>query len=169
MVIARKMCSKHLVSLRVLHHSLGEEFSSPVAMERQDWNCKRSSVLLTLPLCCFHINVFTGTIFGRWGLLPGLWRAGELCSPHANGMYLSQLRASVISIHVPFISVLMLSHWLSVYPLSFLQMENSWAKVKFMPKSPALLSYQGSSCFFWHINPSADVLLIIKMCNLAAY
>lgn len=113
--------------------------------------------------------IFTGTSFGRWGLLSGLWRAGELCSPHANGMHLSQLRAGVISTHVLFTSALMLSHWLSVYPLSFLQMENSWAKVKFMSKSPTLLSYQGSSCFFWHINSSTEVWLIIKICNLAAY
>jgi hypothetical protein len=47
-----------------------------------------------------------------WQMKPTLRTVerGEFCSPHANGMHLSQLRANVISIHVLFTSVLMLSH-----------------------------------------------------------
>lgn len=75
-----------------------------------------------------------------------------------------------------FTFVLMLSHWLSVYPLSFLQMGNSWAKVKFKSKFPAPSSFniptsfpgQESSSCFWDTNPITDVLLIIRTLTLEA-
>lgn len=78
------------------------EFPSPCCCGEISSNGRRSAVLLTLPLCCFHINIFTGTSSGNEGSLSGLWREGKLCSPHANGMHLSQLRVSVIWYHVPF-------------------------------------------------------------------
>lgn len=76
------------------------------------------AVFLTLLLCCFHINIFTGTFFWQPRLALRTVERGKVCSPHANGMHLSQLRARVIWYQILFAFVLMLSHWLSVCPLS---------------------------------------------------
>lgn len=69
--IARKMCSKHLVWLIILHHPPEGEFSS---CGEKRFKLQEVIRAFTLPLCCFHINIFTGTIFGRWSPLSGLWK-----------------------------------------------------------------------------------------------
>lgn len=50
----------------VLHQSQREgDFLSSFCCGEMSSNCRRSAVLLTLPLCCFHINIFTGTSSGN--------------------------------------------------------------------------------------------------------
>ena len=51
-------------------HTEREIFQVLVAVERWGQTVKRPAVLLTLPLCCFHINIFTGTFFWQPRLAP---------------------------------------------------------------------------------------------------
>lgn len=55
--------------LNVLHRSKKERvmdiFQVLFCCGAMSLNCKRSAVLLTPPLCYFHINIFTGTFFGN--------------------------------------------------------------------------------------------------------
>ena len=51
-------------------HTEREIFQVLVAVERWGQTVKRSAVLLTLPLCCFPINIFTGTFFWQPKLAP---------------------------------------------------------------------------------------------------
>lgn len=130
-------------------------------------NSKRSAALLTLPLCCVSYKYFYWDIFWQRSLARGLWRAGKLCSLHANGMHLNQLRAGVIWNHVLFHFWCFPTDSVStLYP--FFKWETAGLKSSPCPNSPLHSPIKEAAAVSDTVNPITDVLLITKMLNLAA-